>query len=69
MNIPILGFKEGGGGQNYLRDHIHLRFRHAHYETKDWLPSLGSQGRISIIMFEPFISGVLDVLWVNKETK
>ena len=23
---------------------VHLRFKHAHHETKDWLPSLGSRG-------------------------
>ena len=28
----------GGGGLYYLRAHTHLRFRHAHHETKDWLP-------------------------------
>ena len=36
-----------GGGVNYLRAHIHLRFRHAHHETKDWLPpdyGLGADG-------------------------
>ena len=26
---------------DYLHAHIHLRLRHAHHETKDWLPSLG----------------------------
>ena len=40
---PIL-WEGGGGGLNYLRAHINLRFRHAHHETKDWLPSLGSRG-------------------------
>ena len=30
-------------GLNYLCAHIHLRFRHAHHETEDWLPSLGCQ--------------------------
>ena len=35
----------GGGSLNYLHAHIHSRFRHAHHETKDWLPSLGSRGR------------------------
>ena len=34
----------GGAGLNYLRAHIHLRFRHAHHEIKDWPPSLGSRG-------------------------
>ena len=34
----------GGGELNYLRAHIHLRFRHAHRQTKCWLPSLGSRG-------------------------
>ena len=42
------GGREGGlGGCNYLCAHIHWRFRHAHHKTKDWLPSLGSQGRRS----------------------
>ena len=27
----------GGGGGNYLHAQIHLRFRHAHHETKDQL--------------------------------
>ena len=33
-----------GGGLNYLRGHINLRFRHAYHETKDWLLNLGSRG-------------------------
>ena len=37
-------FLVDAGGMNYLRAHIHLRFRHAHHETKDWLPNLGSRG-------------------------
>ena len=35
----------GGGGLNYVHAHIHQRFRHAHHDPKDWLPSLGSRGR------------------------
>ena len=30
---------EGGGGA--FHTHFHLRFRHAHHETKDQLPNLG----------------------------
>ena len=33
-----------GGVVSYFRAHIHQMFRHAHHETKDWLPSLGSRG-------------------------
>ena len=29
------------GDQNHLHAHVHLRFRHVHPKTKDWLPSLG----------------------------
>ena len=39
-------FKRGGGegrGRNYLCGHIQVRFRHAHHETKDWLPNIGSR--------------------------
>ena len=41
-----LGWGVGGlgWGLNYLCAHIHLRFRHAHHETRDWLPSLGLRG-------------------------
>ena len=42
------GVGVGGGGLNYLRAHIHLRFRHAHHETKDWLPR-GRKGAIEIL--------------------
>ena len=39
----------GGGGVNYLRAHIHFRFRHAHHETKASLESRG--GVISNLPF------------------
>ena len=46
MSLCVCVWGGGGGrGQNYLRAHIHWRFRHAHHETKDWLPGLGSRGR------------------------
>ena len=36
-----------GEGANYLRAHIHWRFRHAHHESKNWLSSrvLGQEER------------------------
>ena len=36
-------YNNNGGGLNYLRAHVHLIYRHAHHETKDWLPRLGSR--------------------------
>ena len=47
----------GGGGLNYFRSHIHRRFRHAHYETKDRQPCLGSRGRVSPVSIPILIEG------------
>ena len=50
ISLSAEGKQRGGGGgegegQKYLRVPIStLRFRHAHHETKDWLPNLGSRG-------------------------
>ena len=42
--VCVWGVGVGGGWLNFLSVHIHIRFRHAHHETIDWLPSLGSRG-------------------------
>ena len=36
-----------GGRLNYFRAHIHRRFKHAHHETRDWHPGLGSRDKFS----------------------
>ena len=43
---PVLARSVFAGCETYLHAHIHLRFRHAHHEIKDLLPSLGSRGRM-----------------------
>ena len=46
MAIHSVCVCRGGGGErelNYLRVHIH-----AHHETKDWLPSLGSRAQCGV---------------------
>ena len=38
-----------------LRAHVHLRFKHAHHETKDWLLGLWSRDRVPISSKRSFI--------------
>ena len=54
-----------GDGLNYLRAHIHWRFRHAHHKTKDWLLRTGYQ--MSSIILSVYFS-MYTIFWLAYDS-